>query len=119
MSWTRCSLQCFCLNMWSASILSKEHLGSINYFFFKSRLHTLSIDERVVTIVFFALAGCPTVSFAKWLRTLQTTWNVPVHTCLCTLSTPRLTTCLHTMKLFSLLALYVFQVSYSIFESII
>lgn len=117
MSWTRCSFQCLFLNMWSASILSKEHLGSINYFSFKSYLHALSIDERgVVTIVYFALAGCPTVSFAKWLRTLQTTWNVPVHTCLCTRSTPRLTTCLHTMKLFSLLDLYVFQVSYNIFE---
>lgn len=110
-------LPVFLLKHWSASILSKEHLGSINYFFFENYLHTLSIDERgVVTIVFFALAGCPTVSFAKWLRTLQATWNVPVHTCLCTRSTPRLTTCLHTMKLFSLLDLYVFQVSYNIFE---
>lgn len=46
-------------------------------------------------------------------------WNVPVHTCPCMQSTPRPTTCLHTMKLFSLLDLYVSQVSCGIFDSII
>lgn len=88
-------------------------------FFLKPSQHLKYRWKRSSDNYVFALAGCLTVSFAKWLRTLQTTWNVPVHTCPCMLSTPRPTTCLHTMKLFSLLDLYVSQVSCNIFESII